>query len=96
MKTFTLTLAALLLTTPALAASKLKTLPLDKSGCVQNMQVKKGERYRILAASDGTMFTVLNGYAAYATLYTAAGETVQPEQQTLAQCERGEGEAVAK
>lgn len=42
------------------------------------MQVKKGERYRIPAASDGTMFTVLNGYAAYATLYTAAGETVQP------------------
>ena len=59
MKTFTLTLAALLLTTPALAAPKLKTLPLDKSGCAQNMQVKKGERYRIPAASDGTMFTVL-------------------------------------
>ena len=93
MKTFTLTLAALLLATPALAASKLKTLPLDKSGCVQNMQVKKGERYRIPTASDGTMFTVLNGYAAYATLYTAAGKAVQPERATL---DNGKGEQFAE
>lgn len=93
MKTFALTLATLLLATSAFAAPKLKTLPLDKSGCVQNMQVKKGERYRIPAASNGTMFTVLNGYAAYATLYTPAGKAVQPERATL---DNGKGEQFAE
>lgn len=93
MQRLTLILAALVLATPAIATPKLKTFPLDESGCAQNVPVKKGERYRIHAAADGTILTVSNGYAAYATLYTAAGKAVPPERATR---DDGSGEQFAE
>nr|WP_314229418.1 hypothetical protein [uncultured Kingella sp.] len=93
MKHLTIALATLLLASQATAAPKLKTFPLDEFGCVENVPVKKGEHYRIRAKIDGMMLIVPDGYAAYATLYNAAGKAVQPERATYPD---GNGEQFAE
>ena len=54
---FTLLTAALLLAGAAHAGS-LKSLPLDDTGCAENLKLKSGQRYRIDSRSDDALLTV--------------------------------------
>ena len=57
-------IAALLLGSAAHAGS-LKSLPLDDTGCAENLNLKSGQRYRIDSRSDDALLTV-DGDAGFA------------------------------
>ena len=70
-------LTALLLLAGAAHAGSLKSLPLDDTGCAENLHLKKGQRYLLDIRSDDAMLTVDSNVGF--TVRTAKGRRLPSE-----------------
>ena len=70
-------LAAALLLGSAAHAGSLKKLPLDDTGCAENLHLKKGQRYLLDIRSDDAMLTVDSNVGF--TVRTAKGRRLPSE-----------------